>query len=312
MKTTVFLLAIAFAFTGCGTTSKKIMELPPLAENAPVQVFYSKPNLKYDSVCEIEAVGNNSIGQSYTQKEDFAEMFQKEARKCGADGVIFSFLSGYKNGNVTAYGTGIKIRGQTAALSSPEKLKAFSLAIQTHDLKKVRELLASVPKAKAERAPTDDDIVNLGLYIATLDGLSCDTKIVELLESEYGATVPKFKALNLVATGRNDSNTPLCNDVMARSLPKMTDIPQAVIDVNNLYVELLNNTYDKDLDKKAAKYNRLLKEASRLVKTTCLRSSTDPACAMKNGYLDFAKKTKDVKLPAIKKNAQDILSILST
>ncbi|MGZ3805210.1 MAG: hypothetical protein ACXVB4_13425 [Pseudobdellovibrionaceae bacterium] len=306
----ILLISIPLLLAGCGTTSKKLMDLPPLAENAPVQVFWSQPNLKYDRVCEIEAKGNNSFGGMYTKKEDFEPMFKQEARKCGADGVIFSFLSGYSQGSVTAYGTGIKIKGQAAGLIAEDKIKAFSLAIQTHDLNKTKEILASVPKAKSERAPTDDQLVNLGLYIATLDGMNCDQKIVDLLEKEYEAVVPKFKAINLYSIDKNDQNSPLCSDVMARSLPKMSDISQAVLEVNNHYVEQLNRTFDKDLDKKVAKYNSLLKEASRIIADACKRSNTDSTCAMKNGYLDFANKTKAVKLPAVKKNAADVIKIL--
>lgn len=306
----IILLSLSFLFVGCGTTSKKLMDLPPLTETAPVQVFYSQPNIKYDRVCEIEAKGNNSLGGMYTKKEDFEKMFQQEARKCGADGVIFGFLNGYSQGSVTAYGTGIKIKSQTAGIATEDKIKAFSLAIQTHDLQKVQEILASVPKQKKERAPTDDELVNLGLYISTLDGLNCDQKIVNFLEKDYEAIIPKFKAVSISSTDKNDQNTPLCNDVMARSLPKMTDTSKAILEVNNHYVEQLNRTYDHDLDKKAAKYNGLLKQASKMIAEACKRSSTDSTCAMKNGYLDFANKTKGAKSPAIKKNAVDVLKIL--
>ncbi len=307
----ILLLSLSVLFVGCGTTSKKLMDLPPLAETAPVQVFYSQPNLKYERVCEIEAKGNNSLGGGYTQKEDFEKMFQQEARKCGADGVIFSFMSGYSQGNVTAYGTGIKISGQSAGLTSDDKIKAFSLAIQTHDLGKVKELLASVPKQKKDRAPTDDQLVDLGLYIATLDGLTCDSKVVDLLEKDYEGIVPKFKAVSLYSADKNDQNSPLCNDVIARSLPKMADLSQAVLEVNNHYVEQLNRSYDHDLEKKVVRYNSLLKEASRLIADACKKSSTDSTCAMKNGYLDFANKSKIAKSSAIKKNANDVLKILS-
>ncbi|HEY8272423.1 MAG TPA: hypothetical protein VIG33_16140 [Pseudobdellovibrionaceae bacterium] len=295
---------------GCGTTSKKLMALPPLAETAPVQVFYSQPNLKYDKVCEIEAVGNNSIGGSYTQKEDFEVMFKKEARKCGADGVIFGFMHGYQQGKVTAYGTGIKISGQGAGLSGENKIKAFSLAIQSHDLAKVKELLGAVPKEQSERAPTDDELVNLGLYIATLDGLTCDEKIVSLLEDEYGATVPMFNAINFYSTDKNDSNTPLCRDVMARSFPKMKDRSKAIVEINNHYVALLNSSYDTKLNGKAAKFSKLLNVAARAISDSCKTSSTDPACATKGAYLDFANKSKNAGVASIKKNAKDVLAIL--
>jgi hypothetical protein len=299
-----------FLLGGCGTTSKKLITLPPLAENTPVQIFYSQPNLKYDKVCEIEAVGNNSIGAGYTQKEDFESMFKQEARKCGADGVIFGFMSGYSKGKVTAYGTGIKVTGQSAVLVDENKIKAFSLAIQSHDLPKVKELLANVPKKQTERAPTDDELVNLGLYIATLDGLNCEKKIVGLLQEEYGGTVPMFRAINFYSADKPDSNAPLCNDVILRSLPKMKDRPKAIVEINNHYVGLLNNSYDSKLNEKAAKYSKLLNLAAQMIAESCKLSSTDPICATKGAYLDFANKSKSFSLPAVKKNAKDILTKL--
>ncbi len=142
----ILLLAVSTMLIGCGTTSKKLMELPPLAEDAPVQVFWSEPNVKYERVCEIEAKGNNSLGGMYTKKEDFETMFKKEARKCGADAVIYSFLNGFSQGTVTAYATGVKIKGQTAGLIEEDKIKAFSIAIQTHDLNKTKS--ANTPAIK--------------------------------------------------------------------------------------------------------------------------------------------------------------------
>jgi hypothetical protein len=304
-------LILFFGFlAGCGTKSKKLVELPPLAENAPVQMFYSQPNLKYDKVCEIEAVGNNSLSTGYTQKEDFESMFKKEARKCGADGVIFSFMSGYQQGKVSAYGTGIKITGQGAGLTSEDKIKAFSLAIQSHDLPKVKELLSGVPKKQSDRAPTDDELVNFGLYIATLDGLNCDAKIVTLLEEEYGGYVPMFKAVNFYSADKPDSNSPLCRDVMARSFPKMKDRSKAIVEINNHYVALLNNSYDSKLNEKAGKYSKLLNAAAKEISSSCKTSSTDPACATKGAYLDFANKSKNAGVANVKKNAKDVLATL--
>ena len=82
-------MLIALSLIGGCTTSKKLVDLPLLADDAPVQKFWSEPNIKYEKVCEIEADGNNYLGGAYTQKEDFEDMFKKEVRKCGADGVIF-------------------------------------------------------------------------------------------------------------------------------------------------------------------------------------------------------------------------------
>lgn len=310
VKNIFFMSVLALGFAGCGTTSKKLVDLPPLDKNAAVQVFYSEPNLKYKKVCEITATGNNSIGSSYTEKEDFANMFMSEARKCGADGVIFSFMSGTRNGNVTAYGTGIKITGQSAGLSDENKVKAFSLAIQSHDYLKVKEILTNVPKKSGDRAPTDDELVNVGLYIATLDGMNCDKEIVNLLSNEYGAYVPKFKAFNFNSFSKPDSNAPLCNDVMARSFAKMKDPSNAIVEINNHYVNLLGNPYDAKLGAKAARYSKLLTTAAQAIAASCKVSSVDPICAIKGSYLDFANKTKNAKLSALKKNANSVLAIL--
>jgi hypothetical protein len=245
----------------------------------------------------------------YRTKEDFASMFRDEARKCGADGVIFKFLSGFSSGSVTAYATGVKLLGKAAGLTDSDKIKAFSLAIQSHDLAKVKELLAPVPKSSSERAPSDDQMVNLGLYIAALDGLNCDAKIVNLLEKEYEARVPKFRAIDMFGGNKSDSDTPLCRDVMARSLPSMTPLADAVLQVNNHYVRLLNYS-SRDLEKKAAKYEALLVTAAKIIQESCHRSSTDPICAMKGAYLDFAKKSSAASVNSVKKNGAAVRKIL--
>lgn len=65
------------------------------------------------------------------------------------------------------------------------------------------------------------------------------------------------------------------------------------------------------MDKEAAAYNRLLIEASKLIAAACKKSGTDPACVVKAGYLDFANKTKSAASAALKKNAKDVLKVLS-
>ena len=153
-------------------------------------------------------------------------------------------------------------------------------------------------------------MINLGLYIATLDGLGCDSKIVNLLEKQYGGRIPKFKAINFYSASKPDSNTPLCNDVVARSFSSMVDKSQAIVEVNNHYVALLNRSYDKQIDLKAGKYTKLLAIAARTIADACAKSSTDSICATKGAYLDFANKSKSVKLPNIQKNAKLVLGIL--
>lgn len=305
------IILLGFLAVGCGSTSKKIKDLPPLAKDAPVQVFYSVPNIKYEEVCSIEAKGNNSFGASYRYKEDFAEMFKEEARKCGADGVIFSSLHGYAQGSVTAYATGVKILSKEAGLTDPNAIKAFSLAIQSHDLPKVREIIAKIPKDPKERAPSDDQMINIGLYIATLDGLKCDPKMIYLLEKEYKGRVPKFEAINFFSLDKPDSNSPLCQNVMARSLGRMENHSEAVIKINNHYVGLLNNQFDQQLNRKAQQYNKLLVEGAKLITQRCQKSSVDPVCALKGAFVNVARTSKNFKQPAVRKNAADILAILS-
>jgi hypothetical protein len=83
------------------------------------------------------------------------------------------------------------------------------------------------------------------------------------------------------------------------------------LEVNNHYVEQLNRSYDHDQEKKVIQYNSLLKEASKLIAEACKKSNTDSTCAMKNGFLDFANKTKKAKSSALKKNAMDVLKVLN-
>lgn len=299
---------LSILIAGCGSISNKRMDLPPLPDTEPVQVYYSKPNIKYDEVCDIE-VRNSVLLPSSTSKEDFEEKFKDEARKCGANSVIVGFSISYPGGAEKRFGTGIRIKSQAAALTGEDKVKAFSLAIQTHDLLKLSEILAPVPKHKSERAPTDDQMVDLGLYIALLDGLECDSKIVGLLEKNYEAVVPKFGAITLA--GKSDSNVPLCNDVMARALEKMRDATDAVRETNNHYVRQLKSSYEKDFEKRVSKYNELLKAAARVIANACMRSGTEPTCVMKNGFLSFSNQTKNSKSASVRKNAVDVLKILN-
>lgn len=311
MKILVASLAL-FVLVSCGTTSKKVINLPPLGPNVPVQMFYSKPNIKFDVVCEIEAKGNNSIGGGYTQKEDFEPMFKTEARKCGADGVIFGFMHGFRDGAVTAQATGIRILGQPAAVTDEKQMTAYSLAIQSHDLPKIRLLLEKVPKKRFDRAPTDDELVNLGLYIATLDGATCDKNVIQLLETEYEGRVTSFKPIQMSGGNKFDSDSPLCENVMARSLPRMEDKVSAVAAVNNHYVDLLNGADKKAVDQKAGRYLLLLEAAAKLIVESCQLSETDPVCAIKGSYMDFATRTKAVPLLAVKKNAKAVLGVFSS
>lgn len=300
-------LLVVGSLNACGTSSKKIIDLPPLAEDAPVEVFWSVPNLRYTEVCTIEAQGNNSLAWMYDEKEDFADMFQSEARKCGANGVIFSFLSGTKGGAVTAYATGVRIESRKAELTSQELVKAYSLAIQSGDLDKVRTILAPIAKDPAERAPSDDNLVNIGLYIAATRGLDCLPEMVTLFENEYGAHIEKFGAVLI----GEESAVPLCRDVVARSFPKMADKVEAIRKINNLYVGLLNTSFDSRRAEKAARYEKLLQRAAFAIVDACAASATDPVCSMKGAYLDFAQKTRLSSVAAFKQNAKQVIGALS-
>ncbi len=192
----------------------------------------------------------------------------------------------------------------------PNDVGTFSLAIQSQDLTKVRELLLNVPKQPKNRTPSDDAVINLGLYVATLDGLRCSAKIVGLLEVEYEARVTRFGAVQLPSKTRTDSQTPLCLDVMARSLAHMENQEAAVLSINNYYVDLLANYNGADLELRIAAYNQLLREASKLIAEVCKRSQDDPICALRTSFIDFSTKTKGIKSRALEQNSKDVLKIL--
>jgi hypothetical protein len=298
--------ALGFALTGCATPSKTWLKLPPLPDSAPVTIYDREPNVKFDRVCEIE------IPNRYQPSSPalITQELKSEARKCGADGVImYSRLLSAGAGDST-WATAIKIHSHEAVFVSPESVKVYSLAIQNHDLTKVREILANVPKQRQDRAPSDDTLINLGLYTATLDGLSCNAKMVGLLEVEYQGFVSKFGAVAINNAVKNDSQTPLCLDVMARSLARMENPQAAVLMVNNYYVDLLANYDGRDLERRVAAYNQLLRESSQLIASACAKSAKDATCALKTSFLDFASKTKDIKSRALKRNAKDVLKIL--
>ncbi|CAN5638910.1 hypothetical protein BH10BDE1_BH10BDE1_11180 [soil metagenome] len=291
---------------GCATSSKTWVQLPPLPDSAEVTIFDREPNVKFDRICEFE-IANRYSSSSPTA---ITQVLKSEARKCGADGVInYSSLLSTSTSDST-WATGIKIRSRDAVFVSPESVKAFSLAIQNHDLVKVKELLSRVPKQQKDRAPSDDTLIDLGLYIATLDGLACNAKMVGLLEVEYEGKFSKFEAVKMKGV-KTDSQTPLCLDVVARSIARMEKPSSAVLAVNNYYVDLLANYDGPDLEPRVSAYNQLLVQASRLIVEACAKSAADPTCNLKKSFLDFASKTKDIKSRALKRNAKDILKILS-
>jgi hypothetical protein len=305
---TLVLLGCAFLANGCATPSKTLIKLPPLPDSAPVTIYDREPNIKFDRVCEIEIANRYSPSSPAFLTQEL----KTEARKCGADGVIMYGRLLNAASSESTWATGIKIRGQEAVFVSAESVKAFSLAIQNHDLAKVRELLLQVPKQKKDRAPSDDTLINLGLYMATLDGLSCNAKMVGLLEMEYSGLMTKFGAVPMTGSSKSETQSPLCLDVAARSLAKMENPTTAVLTVNNYYVDLLANYEGRDLERRVSAYNQLLREAAQLISTACAKSVKDPTCELKKSFVDFAKKTKDIKSRALKRNAQDVLKILDT
>lgn len=303
---TVLALCCSILSAGCTTPSKTWLKLPPLPDTTPVTIYDREPNIKFDRVCEFE------IATRYTPSSPafVTQEIKSEARKCGADGAImYSRLLTAGSGEST-WVTAIKIKSHEAVFISPDSVKEFSLAIQKHDLAKVRELLMKVPKQRHDRAPSDDTLINLGLYIATLDGLSCNAKMVGLLEVEYEGYVTKFGAVTMKNATQNDSQAPLCLDVMARSIAKMENPTNAVLTVNNYYVDLLANYDGRDLERRISAYNQLLREAAQLINTACAKSEKEPTCALKNSFIDVAGKTIDIKSRSLKRNANDIMKIL--
>jgi hypothetical protein len=299
----ILLFSFIALLAGCGSSSKKLMNLPPLDRDAPVQAFWSEPNVKYEKVCEIKASGNNSLGPAYREKEDFEKMFKNEARKCGANAFIFQWLSGFKQGDVEAHALGIRIVGASAGVDvSEESVKAWAYAVQGNDVNKVQELLAKVPKDPAARAPTDDILLNSAVYLVSARGLTCDKKMVSLLMDDYKAYLTKFE-------GRSqDRKTFMCGDVVSLSLPKMKDQTEAVRKTNDEYVGLMNLSGSSE--KEIAAFNKSLVVVGKIIADECVKAPTSATCALKGAFVDIATKTKASKSAAAKKNSKDLLKAL--
>jgi len=190
------------------------------------------------------------------------------------------------------------------------RLKSISAAIETRNLKKLREALDPIAKDPQGRSATENALINSGLYLVTLDGLKCDAKMVNLLEKVYQGRVTKFKAVSFISVDKSDSSTPLCKDVMANSLGKMKDPAMALTDVSNYYVKLMNDKAESQIEKKAAAYKKLLTTASAMIKEACKTSETDLVCSLRPAYLAIANPSKKPKTKAVEGNANSILEIL--
>lgn len=281
----------------------------PLGADDPVQLFWSAPNLKYDPVCLIEAHGNNTLVMAFLKKEDFTAIFEKEARKCGADGVVYQSMSAVSRGDMIAYGTGIKIRSKTSALNV-EKIKTFSIAVRDHDQQRAEELIRDIPKKRDERAPSDDELINIGLYFTAMQGFGCEGKMVDLLQNQYEGRVPQFAMVRPFDDEHQDSDTPYCKNVMAKSLPQMDDAKLALTTVEHDYSNLISGKHTGDYKKKVQAYHDLLAEAAKLIQSRCSKSATDPVCAIKANYVKFATRQQKSQTKNVKTNATDVLSIL--
>jgi hypothetical protein len=308
MKKIFITCFLVFVF-GCGTTSKKLKDMKPLGTDDPVQMFWSTPNLKYDPVCLIEAHGNNTLVMAFLKKEDFTSIFEKEARKCGADGVVYQSMSAISRGDMIAYGTGIKIRSKTSALNV-EKIKTFSIAVRDRDQQKAQDLIRDIPKKRDERAPSDDELINIGLYLTTIQGFDCEDKMVDLLQNQYEGRVPEFAMVKSFDSEHQDSDTPYCKTVMAKSLPQMDDAKGALTTVEHYYRNLISGKHGAYYKKKVQAYHDLLTEASKLIQRRCSKSATDPVCALKANYVKFATEQQKSQTKNVKMNATDVLSIL--
>lgn len=302
----IFALSCIFA---CASTTKRLKDERPLGPHDPVQVFWSEPNLKFEVVCTIEAHGNNALVMAFQKKEDFRSIFEKEARKCGANGVIYLSMSPVTHGDVSAFGTGIKILSKSSALDA-DKIKTFSLAVRDQDLERAKELIKDIPKSRDERAPSDDELINIGLYLTALQGLKCDEKMVQLLQDEYQGRVTEYSMVKSFGDDEPDSNTPLCSNVMAKSLPEMNDTNKAVDYTQRYYNELQQPPFLKSYKAKIAAYHDLLLASAKLIQAGCAKSATDTTCALKPEYLKWAHAQEKSVTQAIRHNARDVLEIL--
>ncbi|MBC7371634.1 MAG: hypothetical protein H7326_08720, partial [Bdellovibrionaceae bacterium] len=115
---------------------------------------------------------------------------------------------------------------------------------------------------------------------------------------------------SFISVDKKDASAALCKDVMANSLPRMQEPAKTLDDVSNQYVKLINDGAEKQLEKKAAAYNRLLTTASYMIQEACKKSDTDPVCLMKPAYQAFAKLSKNSKTKSVKRNANAVLDIL--
>ena len=153
--------------------------------------------------------------------------------------------------------------------------------------------------------------INTALYVATLEGLSCHKKIVNLLEKEYGGYITKISVMSNWNQTRSYLNSPLCNNVLARSFSKVHDKLKFIQQVNDFYIQLISGR-DKQMNLKAKQYHKLLVVISNSINKACQKSQTDPVCAIRGSFIDIANKSKKASSPNVRKNAQTLLKILGS
>lgn len=196
------------------------------------------------------------------------------------------------------------------SIANDPLFKAVSAAIETRDQKMLRKVLKNISKKPEFRKSEENDILNAGLYLATLDGLKCETIIIHILEKIYQARVLKLKAVHFISVDKNHESSPLCRDVIANSLPRMNDPAVVLNEVSEYYVKLITDDSEKQIEKKAASYNRLLTTASYMIKEACKKSESDSVCQLKPTFQAFANQSKNSKTRAVKRNAGAVLDIL--
>ena len=279
-------LPLIFLVLSCSSTEVRqvgTQTYKPLSEDAPVQVFSKHyPDLHYEKICEIDLERDRSF-TSNILFSDYYDDIKKEARKCGANGVLIK--SGLRIGNkFNINAIGIKITSENKKISQ-DNIKKLSLAAQSDNLPALEKLLENVNSKRYLRAPSDTELIDGLFYVYSRKGIACKNNMVSFFES-MEAIIPQFNYVPIYRDNLSDENIIFCKNVLVKSFPHIQKKDMFAIDLNNHFVRFIKylRLSEDNLTQKLESYHNIFKKVTKEIARTCSKNETDPLCIIKSNF----------------------------
>lgn len=307
MKYFIFLTLIVIASACSHIDVKTYEQLPPLAENDEVEIYYQLPPFDFKNICLI------TISESgyKTDPKAFESDVKWQARKCGTNLVWSADTSSstvrqtgysstpiygnrysnrptgymstpysYDSTTTTNYAYGIKKTSdvQVLNLDSVKKLRA---ALDVRNDSVVKVLLKNLNKDRSQRFSNDTFILDLIYFQETNVGLKCRPSILSILK-DYNAAVTTLEVK--YTEYRSDKATDLiyCGSILKDSYANIEDKKSVVKYVHDKMSEFLFY-YKGGADdlRKLQKISSILPTITAEIKSACAADETSEICILK-------------------------------